>query len=315
MLMGSSDVTDEDDWLRFTNEARSAADHPAGALAIPHPPSVTDGLNAGILGPVGNDPVLAPPVRLNRLQRHNLVRRFNAEARHRRRLYRKELQREWESEYAPAFDQENDRPNEEEMMDEEIAFESFMCQRLNYFDEDVVLKKENFLNDICCASLPSRLFPNGITAERPTDKGPDAYLLRRTQELWAGLRRVYFGEVEDPSDSEEELKDGVWRQKSNSDGPSRKKPRTREAVMDFKQEIEELRTRIRNQPVPDDLHLPVPPPLHRDSDDQDGPSTSHTIPVLGLSLVSDGQVFDPSLPRDVSKGRLKKTIPLEMGSK
>jgi hypothetical protein len=41
-------------------------------------------------------------------------------------LYRRQLQHEWESEIAPAFDQENDRPNEEAMMDEEIAFDGFM---------------------------------------------------------------------------------------------------------------------------------------------------------------------------------------------
>ncbi len=107
------------------------------------------------------------------------------------------------------------------------------------------MKKESFLDDICCVSLPRRLFPNGISEERPTDTGPDALLLRRTQELWAGLRRVYFGEVEDPSNSDEEPNHGVWHHESRSDVRSRKKPRTHESVREFKQEIEDLRARIR----------------------------------------------------------------------
>jgi hypothetical protein len=268
MLMGSSDVTDDDESLRFTNEA---------------PPS--DGPTAVILGPVGPDPVVGPPIRLNRLQRHNLVRRFNAEARHRRKLHKRQLLQEWESEVAPAFDQENGLPNDEAMMDEELAFDGFMCQRLDRFDEDVASKKEGFLDDICRFSLPRRLFPNGISPERPTDTGPDAFLLRRTQELWAGLRRVYFGEVEDSSESDEGSNSGVWHHESRSDGASRKKPRTRESVRDFKREIEEIRARIRRQdpPVPDDLHLPLPPFPPRDPDDEDAPP--HCTPPQFLDLL------------------------------
>jgi hypothetical protein len=123
-------------------------------------------------------------------------------------------------------------------MDEEIAFDGYMCQRLAQFDSDLALKKEGFIDEVCCDSLPGRLFPNGVSEERPTDKGPDEFLLRRTQELWAGLRRVYFGEIEDLSDSDE----------SRSDGPSRKKPTTRQSTMDFKEEIGEIRARIRGPP-------------------------------------------------------------------
>ncbi len=64
MLMGSSDVTDDDERLRSTNEVHSGSEGPA----------------AVILGPVGADPAVGPPIRLNRLQWHNLVRRFNAES-------------------------------------------------------------------------------------------------------------------------------------------------------------------------------------------------------------------------------------------
>jgi hypothetical protein len=259
-----------------------------------------------ILGPVGADPAVGPPIRLTRLQRHNLVRRFNAESRYQRRLYKHQLQREWDSEIAPAFDQENDRPNEEAMMNEEIAFDGFMCERLNRFDEDIALKKESFLDDICCVSLPRRLFPNGVSEERSTDTGPDAFLLRRTQELWAGLRRVYFGEVEDPSDSDEEFNHGVWHHESRSDGRSRKKPRTRDSVREFKQEITDLRARIRRQdpPVPDDLNLPLRPLRFRDAEDEDGPPALNTTPVFGPASFSDAAVFDSSLPGDDSSGEI-----------
>jgi hypothetical protein len=229
--MGSSDITDDDEQLRFTGASEDTL----------NPLTHEDGPGALILGPVVN-----PRIPLNRLQRHNLMKRFNAEGRYRRRLYKAQLEREWDSHIAPAFDQENDRPNEIALMDEEIAFDGYMCQHLDRFDSDLALKKEGFVDNVCCASLSGDNFPNGVSAERPTDKGPDKFLLRRTQELWAGLRRVYFGEVEDPSDSDE----------SSTDGPSRKKPRTRQSVLDFKADIEETRARIRGQPpspVPDDF--------------------------------------------------------------
>jgi hypothetical protein len=53
------------------------------------------------------------------------VKRFNAEARYRRRIFKAQLEREWESNVAPAFDQENDLPNEVALMDEEIAFDGY----------------------------------------------------------------------------------------------------------------------------------------------------------------------------------------------
>jgi hypothetical protein len=214
-LMGSSDVTDDDEQLRSTGPPVSTNE---------------DGPDALILGPV-----VMPPIPLNRLQRHNLVKRFHAEGRYRRRVFKAQLDCEWESKIAPAFDQENDLPNEEALMDEEIAFDDFMCQRFHRFDSDFALMKYDFIDDVCCASLPGHIYPNGVSEERPTDTGPDVFMLRRTQELWAGLRRVYFGEVEDLSDSED----------SRSDGPSRKKLRTRQSVTDFKEEIAEIRARIR----------------------------------------------------------------------
>jgi hypothetical protein len=85
-LMGSSDISDDDDQLRFT-----------GTLDATHTlPAIGEGPDALILGPV-----VSPAIPLNRVHCHNLVRRFNAEARHRRRIFKAQLERDWESNVAP----------------------------------------------------------------------------------------------------------------------------------------------------------------------------------------------------------------------
>jgi hypothetical protein len=149
------------------------------------------------------------------------------------------MEREWESQVAPAFDQENDDPRADTLGGEEIAHDSFMYERLARFDSDYELKKEDFVDTLSRAE--------GITHELLTDATPDVLLLQRTAELWAGLRRVYFGEVEDLSDSDDTA-------------PSPKRPRTRENVREFKREIDELRSHIRQEKsVPDDLNVPLFP--------------------------------------------------------
>ena len=74
--------------------------------------------DAKALGPVLEDQLSPLSIPLNRLQRHNLIRCFSAEGRYRRRLFRLQLEREWETQVAPAFDQENDLPGAEAMLDE-----------------------------------------------------------------------------------------------------------------------------------------------------------------------------------------------------
>jgi hypothetical protein len=85
-FMGSSDVTDDDEQLRFTGAPE----------VLPPLPVIEDGPDALILGPVEGDNTFRPPIPLNRLQRHNLLKRFNAEARHRRRMFKLKLERDWE---------------------------------------------------------------------------------------------------------------------------------------------------------------------------------------------------------------------------
>jgi hypothetical protein len=214
-----------------------------------------------------------PFIPLTTVQRRLLMKRFNAEGKRRRRLFRIQLIQEWESTVAPAYDQENADPKGETMVDEEIVFDGYLHERLAQFDSDLDLQKTDFIDTLSCAVLSAGRFPDGITGELPTDIGPDDLLLRRTAELWAGLRRVYFGEVEDPIESE-------------NVGPGVKRPRTRENVAEFKREIADTRARIRRlePPVPDDLNVPTPflPFLLDDSDDEEGPDVLSALPLPHL---------------------------------
>ena len=147
-----------------------------------------------------------------------------------------------------------------------------MTIRLDRFDEDIEHKREGFLDDLSYATLLQDIMPHGRShnlgagaTARVYFGPPDDLMLERTAQLWAGLRRVYFGEVEDPTDS--------------SDGQP--KSRTRQTVKDFKAEISETRDRIRRRAprLPDGL-----PPLflaRPPDDDPGGPP-----PVLPTSSTS-----------------------------
>ena len=137
-----------------------------------------------------------PPAPLTKQQTRQMLKQFHAEGRRRRRMFRKELQRDWESQVSPAFDQENDHPDAKwNLIDEESAYHDFMSSSLARFDDDLTSKRVAFLDDLSCASLTS---DNGQRSFATPDV-PDALILARTAELWAGLRRVYFGEVEESS--------------------------------------------------------------------------------------------------------------------
>jgi hypothetical protein len=137
-----------------------------------------------------------PPAPLTKQQTRQMLKQFHAEGCRRRRMFRKELQRDWESQVSPAFDQENDHPDAKwNLIDEESAYHDFMSSSLARFDDDLTSKRVAFLDDLSCASLTS---DNGQRSFATPDV-PDALILARTAELWAGLRRVYFGEVEESS--------------------------------------------------------------------------------------------------------------------
>ena len=112
---------------------------------------------------------------------------FNAEGRYQRRLFRERTQQEWESTIAPVFDQENT----DGQLESYISFEDFLWHRLFQYDSEFATRKESFVDDLSCAALPMSMFPDGISEELAEDKHPDELLQRRTNERWAGLRRVY----------------------------------------------------------------------------------------------------------------------------
>ena len=240
-----------------------------------------------MLGPVGID---LPPGPLSKDARR-VMRRFKAEGRYQRRKFRAALERDWESNVAPAFDQENDHPDKKYLVGEQAAYEDFMSQRLAQHDQDFEMKKEGFIDDLRCTTLDVDLFPGGLSPDMTSDSHSDDLLLRRTAALWAGLRRVYFGEVEDSVESE-------------GREPSAKKPRNRQTVADFKRDIRETQLRIRYFPprVPDDLNIPFPPlPRRPDGDEDDGVSPSLTIfpppladddyEVMGDSSLNDDRPY------------------------
>jgi hypothetical protein len=140
-----------------------------------------------------------------------------------------------------------------------------MSQRLLQYDSDFEALKTDFLDDLSYAGLPSstRWCQQGGRMvigmdSMHSDAEPDELLLRRTAELWAGLRRVYFGEFDDVIEEDDKE-------------PSFKRQRTRQTMAEFKREISETRTRIRasGPRIPDDLNLP-PPILPRNPDYDDG---------------------------------------------
>ncbi len=154
--------------------------------------------NSLILGPVTSDPVMlaaqsiAPPcVRLDQSHRRDPLRRFNLEGRIQRRLFRAASIREWDMVVAPAFDQGN-QPSKDSL-DAEVSFAGFMHHRLSHFDSDLAEKKASYIDDICSACPP---FSSGVPPNNVNAATSAGLLQRPTEALWAGLRRVYFGEFE-----------------------------------------------------------------------------------------------------------------------
>jgi hypothetical protein len=150
--------------------------------------ALAEDLEMGVLAPVGPDIVSGDRVSvpLTREQKRMMMKRFNVEGRIRRRALRIQLTRDWEMNVAPALDHENDHPDTEVLMDEQVAFDEFMSERLIRHDLDFEAKKEEFLDDLSYPGLPSSIRLDRV----PTDNTPDELLLRRTAERWAGLRRV-----------------------------------------------------------------------------------------------------------------------------
>jgi hypothetical protein len=145
----------------------------------------------------------------------------------------------------------------------------------SYFDA----KKVEFIDDLSCAALPGSLYPQGVSAERATDRGPDEVLLRRTAGLWVGLCRVYFGEVEDDPD----LDDLLFPEPS-----AKSRSGARQSVAKFKRDIQEWIRQELSQ-VHDDLNAAPPSLPFRPADDDDA-DDSALPPPLALPV--------PEIPND-----------------
>ncbi len=197
---------------------------------------------------------------------------FNAEGRYQRRLFREKTRQEWESTIAPVFDQEN--------TDGQLAlyasFEDFLWLRLSQYDSEFAERKESFVDDLRCAALSMDTSPDGISEERAEGKHADELRKRLTNELWAGLRRVYFGELED----EPGMK-GLNDAKGRPESPDSRKRWRQQAAREFKSEIEDTRARYRGL-VPDDLNCPPPFLICRPDDSSEDDDTE--------------QIPDPPLP-------------------
>jgi hypothetical protein len=144
------------------------------------------------------------------------------------------------------------------------------------------------------ATLPGECSPDGLSPTNAPDADRDCLRHQRTDELWAGLRRIYFGEVEDPLDSKDTES-------------SAKRPRTRENVAAFKREIADTRDRLRRfgPPVPDDLNLPPGHSLPRHWDEDDDADSNSSMVIVSSNLGSDNLDqcgSDLSLPGGVSDG-------------
>jgi hypothetical protein len=129
------------------------------------------------------DPLENPEV--SRQERAVLLKMFKKEQRLSRKRYRASVRGMWEADLAE--DKENRQTKEEEKgvdpEEEAEAFENYLFDRMMAYDGDSAFQLVRF-------RLSLRVVPAHLG-------GPDPALIRiRTANLWAGLRRVYFGEQE-----------------------------------------------------------------------------------------------------------------------
>ncbi len=117
--------------------------------------------------------------------------------------------------------------------DEAEAYDNYLFDRMRQYDEDSAHLLLDFRSSL------------HVVPSTSTHLEEDPSLMsRRTEELWAGLRRVYFGEKEPESSR-------PGREQNN-----------------------ELGRRVRRRNHPEDSGRPIPP--RRDNDDQSPPSVAPT---------------------------------------
>ena len=207
---------------------------------------------------------------VSRRERAMVLKKFKREQRISRRNFQRGVRATWESEIAD--DKENEQGTGQESLPgqlidpevEEEAFENYLFDRMERFDEDAALQLGRFR-----ATL--RIVPESLG-------GPGLVLRQgRTAALWEGLRRVYFGTQELEPAAREQSE--VSREQSLAqlrDEIARLEDR---AAMQ-RQEIAELERRAERRRRSADSGRPPLPALREDDDDGDGdpspPSVAHT---------------------------------------
>jgi hypothetical protein len=131
----------------------------------------------------------ADNLEVSRRERAMLLKNFKREQRISRRNFQSGVRTTWESEIAD--DKENEHGTDQEslpsqLIDPEVegeAFENYLFDRMERFDEDAALQLARFRSTL-------RIVPESLG-------GPGLVLRQgRTAALWEGLRRVYFGTQE-----------------------------------------------------------------------------------------------------------------------
>jgi hypothetical protein len=227
--------------------------------------------------------IRATPVEIKRLKAN-----FRNEARRERVLYRDSISREWELVYSSLGDKENLGEEYGEVVShfegEDIAYDEFVS---HFEGEDEVVSHDRMAAERR-ASFYSSFEAHSPPHRTPTQQAQSAKLLQnRADELWAGLRRVYFGEHEAERVTAEDHAAG------------------NEAL---REEIRELMERLarRRRPIGS---APHPPDRGRRNDPEDPepggePSMPSSNPVPNPSSGSSPQV---SSDRVVSDGPSSKT--------
>ncbi len=176
-----------------------------------------------------------PPV-VARSERTAILKLFKKERRLARRIFRNGVQVSWDKDVAEYIEQKENRfaqdfyPSVEEV--EAEAFENYMFDKMCDFDQEYAEKLNDFRGSL-------RVAPNSLSLVLE-----DPRLVReRTNALWEGLRRVYFGELEDDVP-------GGRRLSSGEIVPDRS------TIENLRREIDELEARARRRRVAadDDEH-------------------------------------------------------------
>ena len=190
-------------------------------------------------------PVLDPltkkvPVLVSRWERSNLLSKFKREQRLDRQRFKLEVSRQWDAEMA---ENKENQKTEVDPETEAEAYEDYLFDRLMRYDGDAAFLLVDFRSSL--RVVPEQV--GGSIAELSS-------LRNRTDNLWEGLRRVYFGEKER---EQVELVPELSHQ---------------QVMQNLRDEIAELEGRLGRRQFPED---PERPPLsfQREDDEDDDPSS------------------------------------------